>query len=371
MSRPWSRPTWMVWGLLVLAACTGGSDASSPVTPDVVDQAVDDTSPASTTTPTAAPPSTVVSSTSPSTTESSGARSTVVEAAEGFRSPTGNIHCRLSPDGVRCSHHGETPWKAGGALPRWAEGVSFGFTEIGCVDGGFVGFDVAAAGRPKATCGHNLYTAPEETLAYGERRAVGDVSCVSQSFGMTCLNADGHGFRMATNEIAMLYDRPAGWEATSSSTADDRLVPSGTSTLEEPTKISNESGAVGCYLVSYPWVEPEVAVAECAPSDHDGSSGVDWSPDGRSCAGADFHGYYLDDDVRAGSRRIATFGCTTDMSPLADPRVLPRPMVERDAVTIGGITCLSTGPAIACFNRDGNGMLTAADEVSFFYDRNT
>ena len=98
--------------------------------------------------------------------------------------------------------------------------------------------------------------------------------------------------------------------------------------------------------------------------------GADWSPDGRSCAGADFNGYYLSDDIRVEAHRIATFGCTTDVSPLANPAVPAQSISQGEAVAIGGITCLSTGPAIACYNADGNGMLTASDEISFFYRRN-
>lgn len=172
---------------------------------------------------------------------------------------------------------------------------------------------------------------------------------------------------MATNEIAMLYHRPPGWEATSSPAADEVLAPGRTLPLDAPTKVANASRSVSCFLSTLPGEEIEVAMVECRSEGP--ASSVDWSPAGQSCAGADFLGYYLDDDVRAAGRRVATFGCTTDVSPLIDPTVTAKRIAAGEAVTLGGITCLSTGPAIACHNLDGNGMLTAVDEVSFFYGR--
>lgn len=257
----------------------------------------------------------------------------------------------------------------GGDNPLWAGGVSFGFTEVGCVEGVFVGFEIATSGRPASTCDESLYEAPDSTLEYGEQLAVGDITCMSQTFGMTCLNSVGNGFRIATHEIAMLYSRAPGWQATSSSTAPERLVPRETTALEESSKLSNEAGSVVCYLARYDFLDPALSFVECRSTGEDAWSGAEWSPDGRSCAGADFNGYYLDDAQLADSYRVATFGCTTDVTPLSDPREPVRTIATGEAVVLGGITCLSTGPAIACHNLDGNGMLIAGDEVSFFYSR--
>lgn len=301
---------------------------------------------------------------SPTTTEAGTETTTTLESANEFRSPTGNIHCRIDLSNARCSHRGDTPWKVGGALPKWATGLSFGFTEAGCIQGGFVGFDVAENGRPEAACGDQMVEAADITLAYGDTMTVGGITCQSQQFGVTCLNRDGNGYRLATNEIAMLYQRSQDWTTDVPSSANQNLRFNNVEDVPAGTLIRTETESAKCYLATFQQGDASVNSAECrsignGPND-------DWSPDQRSCQGADFYGYAL----FTGPETLGTptFGCTTDLGPLADPSTSSQVFEDGNAARIGDITCGNTDGSLACFT-DGDGMLVGPNEVSFFYQR--
>lgn len=113
---------------------------------------------------------------------------------QSFASPTGNISCTMSVDGVTCSiaHTTVAPPVVEGCtgttghvvMLNTADGVS-----TPCVDGPA---PVAAS-------------ADTPVLQYGSEQTVGPYTCSSASNGMTCVvDETGTGFRLATAELATL-----------------------------------------------------------------------------------------------------------------------------------------------------------------------
>jgi hypothetical protein len=113
---------------------------------------------------------------------------------QSFASPTGNIACTMSVDGVTCSiaHTTVAPPVVEGCtgttghvvMLNAADGVS-----TPCVDGPA---PVAAS-------------ADTPVLEYGSEQSVGPYTCSSASNGMTCVvEGSGVGFRLATAELATL-----------------------------------------------------------------------------------------------------------------------------------------------------------------------
>ncbi|WP_449385448.1 hypothetical protein [Cellulomonas soli] len=119
-----------------------------------------------------------------------------------FRMPSGNIACTLSVDGVTCtiaSIRFEPPvvggctGQTGHVFVLNADGVT-----VPCVDGAApsVADDSVA------------------TLQYGSSTAVGDYTCTSGTDGVTCLTAEGIGFRLASgswNQPALIQVRRRAW----------------------------------------------------------------------------------------------------------------------------------------------------------------
>lgn len=113
---------------------------------------------------------------------------------QSFASPTGNISCTMSVDGVTCSiaHTTVAPPVVEGCtgttghvvMLNTADGVT-----TPCVDGPA---PVAAS-------------ADTPVLQYGSEQTVGPYTCSSASNGMTCVvDETGTGFRVATAELATL-----------------------------------------------------------------------------------------------------------------------------------------------------------------------
>ena len=105
-----------------------------------------------------------------------------------FQSPTGNIHCGLyEGDGgasVRCDLMQLTPtYRTAPAGCEFDWGSSFGLDARGTGYLACVSDAVADPGNP--------------VLGYGQAVSLGGISCVSAKTGMTCTNADGHGFSIA------------------------------------------------------------------------------------------------------------------------------------------------------------------------------
>ncbi len=106
----------------------------------------------------------------------------------GFQSPTGNIHCAMYIfDGsaeARCDLRDYVP--------------SYTKRPAGCdLDWGMA-FAVGASGKGVLACvGDTVQDPGNAVLPYGEAVSLGGISCVSAKTGMTCTNADGHGFSVA------------------------------------------------------------------------------------------------------------------------------------------------------------------------------
>lgn len=105
-----------------------------------------------------------------------------------FQSPTGNIHC------------GIYEWD-GGAEARCdlLEVVPSYTTPPADCDLEWGGsFAVGTIGKGALACvGDTVLDWGNAVLPYGEAVSVGGISCVSAQTGVTCTNAEGHGFSVA------------------------------------------------------------------------------------------------------------------------------------------------------------------------------
>ena len=106
----------------------------------------------------------------------------------GFQSPTGNIHCAMYTfDGrteARCDLRSYTP--------------TYTKRPAGCEQDWGMAFGVGAAGKGELLCvGDTVRDPGNPVLPYGEAVSLGGISCVSAKTGMTCTNAEGHGFSVA------------------------------------------------------------------------------------------------------------------------------------------------------------------------------
>ena len=106
----------------------------------------------------------------------------------GFQSPTGNIHCALyvweGGTEARCDLRALTP--------------SYRKAPAGCdLDWGSA-FAVPARGKSYLVCAGDTVQDPgNPVLPYGQAVSLGGISCVSAKTGVTCTNAEGHGFSVA------------------------------------------------------------------------------------------------------------------------------------------------------------------------------
>lgn len=106
----------------------------------------------------------------------------------GFQSPTGNIHCAMytfnGESEARCDLRSYSP--------------SYTKRPAGCdLDWGMA-FAVGATGKGVLACvGDTVQDPGNPVLPYGEAVSLGGISCVSAKTGITCTNADGHGFSVA------------------------------------------------------------------------------------------------------------------------------------------------------------------------------
>jgi hypothetical protein len=101
-----------------------------------------------------------------------------------FRTPSGAIGCRFSSRlaaSLRCDIRS-------GLQPRPARPASC------TLDWGF-GFSMARTGRPHVVCaGDTAIQAQAKALRYGGRWRQAGFTCLSQTTGLRCANASGHGF---------------------------------------------------------------------------------------------------------------------------------------------------------------------------------
>ncbi|MFN3994621.1 MAG: DUF6636 domain-containing protein [Tabrizicola flagellatus] len=106
----------------------------------------------------------------------------------GFQSPTGNIQCGLyrwsGGASVRCDLTQLTPsYTRAPADCEFDWGSSFAVDDRGK---GYLACVSDAVGDPS-----------NGVLPYGEAVSLGGISCVSARTGMTCTNAEGHGFTIS------------------------------------------------------------------------------------------------------------------------------------------------------------------------------
>jgi hypothetical protein len=112
-------------------------------------------------------------------------------AQEGFRSPSGNIHCQFfagdadSEAVIRCdlrSISNRPPPRPRDCDLEWGQA-----------------FEISArAARGIRVChGDTVQDNRLPVLAYGRSFARGGLSCTSEKTGVTCRNAGGHGFTIA------------------------------------------------------------------------------------------------------------------------------------------------------------------------------
>ncbi len=160
----------LVLGLLVAAAVVlGGRDGGGP-------------QPAASTSATAG------------TGATAGSGGSTSDAAQTFASPTGNISCTMSPDGVTCSIARTTfpPPVVEGCTGTTGHVIVLNTSDgvtTPCVDG--PGPAVASADVP--------------VLDYGLTQTVGPYTCSSATNGMSCVvDETGEGFRVATAELVTL-----------------------------------------------------------------------------------------------------------------------------------------------------------------------
>ena len=106
----------------------------------------------------------------------------------GFQSPSGNIHC------------GIYQWQGGVEARCDLIDLVPSFTKAppGCdLDWGQA-FSVDASGKGSLACvGDTVINPSAPVLAYGKGVSINGITCVSSQKGMTCTNAEGHGFQIA------------------------------------------------------------------------------------------------------------------------------------------------------------------------------
>jgi len=91
----------------------------------------------------------------------------------GFRSPTGNVWCDMSPDGWAACMIGEHTWE----MP------DDGACELDFV-AGFV--QVGDDGVTQGYCGGDVPVMPGKVLPYGQSLSLGSVTCTSMESGVRC-----------------------------------------------------------------------------------------------------------------------------------------------------------------------------------------
>jgi opacity protein-like surface antigen len=108
-----------------------------------------------------------------------------------FQSPTGNIHCNIyewqGDTGARCDLRELTP--------------TYTYQPEGCDYDWGQSFGVDRRGKGYLACVSDaLFDPGNPVLPYGEAVSLGGISCVSAKTGMTCTNAEGHGFSVAKSK---------------------------------------------------------------------------------------------------------------------------------------------------------------------------
>lgn len=106
-----------------------------------------------------------------------------------FFTPSHNIGCALSPEGIRCDIRHKTwapPPKPSDCMSDWGHsvGLETGEGEVLCA-------------------GDTLLTGDYRVLAYGRALQRGIFTCTSQEDGLTCTNNSSHGFFLSVDELKL------------------------------------------------------------------------------------------------------------------------------------------------------------------------
>jgi hypothetical protein len=106
----------------------------------------------------------------------------------GFQSPTGNIHCSI----YTWERNAEARCDLRELIPSYTTRPAACDLDWGSV------FVVGRTGKGLLACvGDTAQNPSNPVLGYGEAVSLGGISCVSAKTGMTCTNAEGHGFSVA------------------------------------------------------------------------------------------------------------------------------------------------------------------------------
>ncbi len=113
----------------------------------------------------------------------------VASAAEGFQTPSGNIHCSIMGDGLRCDilNRSYTP----PPRPR-----SCGFDWGGSVT-------ITPRGAALLCVSDSVVNPEFPRLAYGTSWEGKGVSCISTQAGLRCSNAAGQGFDLSRARLSL------------------------------------------------------------------------------------------------------------------------------------------------------------------------
>jgi hypothetical protein len=109
----------------------------------------------------------------------------------GFTSPSGNVGCYLADDTVRCDI-AERNWAPPPRPSNCPDFIGYG-----------QGITLAPTGSARFVCAGDTALGGGPALPYGEYRAGGGMSCLSEVSGMRCSNSDGHGFTLSREEYTL------------------------------------------------------------------------------------------------------------------------------------------------------------------------
>jgi hypothetical protein len=105
-----------------------------------------------------------------------------------FQAPSGNIHCMIFV--------GDGDWQGARSDILQAE-LSYALRPADCdLDWGHA-FEVPRRGASYPVCAGDTVASPDApVLDYGRSYSLGGITCSSEKSGMTCTNAEGHGFTL-------------------------------------------------------------------------------------------------------------------------------------------------------------------------------
>lgn len=249
----------------------------------------------------------------------------------GFRSPSGNISCRIftdeQPGYVRCD--------------LTASNISPDAHD--CHGTGIWGKSVTLeAGKPaEMRCISDTVTDPSmPTLAYGQTSIVGAFSCTSQQDGMKCKDTDGQGFQLDRNALTTTGGGTTSPAATSKSSHQGTSAALSISTFHTP------SGNISCQIAT----DQRPASVRC---DLNSSNIPDSTHD---CHGVGDWGHSV--TLEAG--KPAAMRCISDT--VADPS---KPVLQYgQSTSVGGITCTSGQDGMVCNDGAGHGFKLSRDAYS-------